>query len=125
MAADALGNLEGDNRGVVAALSAGLKDDDSMVRLKSAESLGRLGAAAESEKPVLLMVRQRDADQLVRSAADEALRSIENSEAEGGAPWLLIGLVVAGILSAAGWWIHHEVRAEQATRPLSRSPQLR
>ncbi|MEX0718634.1 MAG: protein kinase [Planctomycetaceae bacterium] len=124
MAAEALGRFDTDAGKVVEALAASLKDADPMVRVRSVESLSRIGSPARDQITVLQKVRAHDENQLVRIAAAEAIATLERTDERGGWTWPLVGLTIAGLIAAGAWWIRREIRVEQETR-LSRSPQLR
>src|SRR5207244_7438738 len=75
-AAPALGRIDPEAKGLVAALTDALKDKDERVRRGAASSLGQIGAAADAAVPVLIDAL-KDEDQAVRTRAAEALKKID------------------------------------------------
>ena len=75
-AAETLGNIAGDPKTTIAALSKALKDSDKDVRRQAAEILGKLGAAARPASAALQETAAKDLDASVKAAAEKALKAI-------------------------------------------------
>jgi serine/threonine-protein kinase len=109
-AAKALGEIGPEARGALEPLLETLHDSDAAVRIEAAHAIGRIGMGDAYLMAGLRKIKERDEHPQVRTAVDDAIKSL--SDKPSGGTWLPYAVVaLLAAVGGAAYWVWKQATA--------------